>query len=216
MRELDEITDDSLARFIDRWYGPANTPAVVSTASIRLPSVLRGWHERLLERSVPLVRFNELVPLDDIDDEDGMAVFWVENQAVMVWGFPFGDEDPAVHERYNEEDATWRPVGLALSRFGVYAEVIDALLAPRYGALNLSASEPEVDAALVGLRRLEGPPWTVMNPGDDCRFYAGDDAMAAVMTGAEPGVSQLYVTVRDHDHLARFDDLSWHWHSDDD
>ncbi len=56
MFELDVVTDDSLARFLQRWYGPPDRPVSTRPLPPALPAELVEWY-RLADRwSLPLSR----------------------------------------------------------------------------------------------------------------------------------------------------------------
>ncbi len=217
MDELVGIGADSLPRFLERWYGSpsgGHDPASV-LASGRLPTPLLRWYDLRAMWSLPWRRHNEMIPADDLELDDGMFVFWVENQAVTLWGYPPRSADPQVHERYNEEGEPWRPTGEPLSRFLVFIEVMEALMAPQFGALSLAMEPGDVRRVIRGTRLLEGPLWRLPGGQAGCDVRAGADTLVMLLPGDAPGTSSVYLAVRTESMLADFD-FGWDWHSSDD
>src|SRR4051794_12872700 len=70
----------------------------------RLPAVLRRFYTSY-GTAADAFLVNHLLPPADVAEDGGVTVFYVEEQAVYLWGIATEDlasEDPPVHWRENE------------------------------------------------------------------------------------------------------------------
>jgi hypothetical protein len=191
MRELFDVTADSLERFLVRWYGPPDRePGSVPTGPTTLPRPLRAWYELASRWSTPLVVQNQLLGPDEVQVEDGKLVFWVENQGVWLWGCDRVGDDPTVFDRENQPGEPWQPTGVALSRFLLHVAVFEAICGARCSAGASWLTPEQLDAVLVPLRPLPMPAWRW--PAAGHRLYAGEGLLG--LAGPNPGPGQTAET----------------------
>jgi hypothetical protein len=194
--ELDVVGDDSLARFLPRWYGPPDRP-VPTRPLPALPEPLAEWY-RLTDRwSLPICRDHVFRPADDLDLAADLVEFWSSDDGSDRYAFDAADQ---VFEQ-------GVPTGLVLRRFLVYVAVFEAVYAPIHGLVHLDVP-PEVLAELTGrLLPLADPLWRWPDPA--LRYFADDDLLV------HAGAGRLVVSARHRDALGRFDgyDLDWIWDS---
>jgi hypothetical protein len=196
MFELDVVEDDSLARFLLRWYGPPDRP-VPTRALPALPEPLAEWY-RLTERwSLPICRDHVFRPVADLNLASDLVEFW-------------SADDGSDRYAYDASDQVFEggvPTGLCLRRFLVYIAVFEAVYAPIHGLVHLDVP-PDVLAEITGrLLPLADPLWRWPDPA--LRYFADDDLLV------HAGAGRLVVSARHRDALGRFDgyDLDWIWDS---
>jgi hypothetical protein len=198
--ELDVVEDDSLARFLPRWYGPPDRPAPTRPRGTKpLPEPLDEWY-RLTDRwSLPICRDHVFRPAEDLDRTADLVDFWHTDDGSERYAY---DADLYVFEQGT-------PTSIPLRRFLVYIAVFEAVYAPIHGLVHLDVS-PDVLAEITGkLLPLADPLWQWPDPA--LRYYADDDLL--VHAGTSGG--RLVVSARHRDALGRFDgyDLDWLWDS---
>jgi hypothetical protein len=195
--ELDLIADDSLARFVSRWYGLPDRPLRPLDLPLDLPRPLADWHRVASRYSLPLSRDHEMLPPWDLTPSGDLVRFW---SGTDDWySYPPGPADPLVVE--NDTTST----GLPLSRFLVYAAVYEATYAPLHGLVYMSPSPPELRQVRLRLRELDDPLWRWPDP--NTRYYGDDDLLGHL------GPDRIVLAARHRDALGRFDglDLPWDW-----
>jgi len=210
--ELDVVEDDSLARFLPRWYGPPDRAALIQPASLQpprapsLPEPLDEWY-RLTDRwSLPICRDHVFRPAKDLDRTADLVDFWHTDDGSERYAY---DADGYVFEQ-------GIPTSIPLRRFLVYIAVFEAVYAPIHGLVHLDVA-PDVLAEVTGrLLPLADPLWQWPDPA--FRYYADEDLLVHAGTSAdtdEGGGGRLVVSARHRDALGRFDgyDLDWLWDS---
>jgi hypothetical protein len=154
--------------------------------SDRLPTALQPFYETFgTAPSAFLV--NRLLEPDELGVDDGFTVFYVEEQAVWLWGIATDQllvQDPPVWSRENEPGVPWVQDAPSVSVFLVQMVVMSAALHGPHGAAAAWLSEEDTVGALAPLRQLDLPPWHW--PGDPARWYAGDDAAAFTCPNGAP------------------------------
>src|SRR5690348_6772152 len=124
--ELDVVEDDSLARFLPRWYGPPDRP-VPARPRPALPEPLAEWY-RLADRwSLPICRDHVFRPAADLDLAADLVEFWSADDGSDRYAF---DAAQLVFEQ-------GAPTGIPLRRFLVYIAVFEAVYAPIHGLVHL-------------------------------------------------------------------------------
>ncbi len=127
MEELLSISDQSLVRFLARWYGEPDRPArAVSPGSIdsRAPKHLRDWLSVVAQWSRDVVSLSSPLDILEIDADGENLIFWRAEQGVYEWSFAPGSEDPLVYQR--GDDPFWTATGESLSQFLLHVTVLDA------------------------------------------------------------------------------------------
>ena len=123
---------------------------------------------------------NRLLPPLEVEDEDGFCVFYVEEQAVYLWGFATEDrdaDDPPVWCRENLLGKPWVREAPSVSVFLLKMVAMSAALNGPHGAAAAWLSPEETALALSPpLVEVDLPPWHW--PGHPTRWYAGEDAVA--------------------------------------
>jgi len=196
MFELDVVEDDSLARFLPRWYGPPDRMTATHPLPV-LPEPLTEWY-RLTDRwSLPICRDHVFRPANDLDLTADLVEFW-------------SADDGSDRYAYDASDHVFEgglPTGLTLRRFLVYIAVFEAVYAPIHGLVHLDVP-PDVLAEITGrLLPLADPLWRWPDPA--VRYFADDDLLV------HAGAGRLVVSARHRDALGRFDGyaLDWLWDS---
>jgi hypothetical protein len=199
--ELDVVSPDSLGRFVRRWYGPPDRPAVALDVP-GVPAALVEWHRLAARYTYPLSRDHVMLPLDT-QEGNGMVRFW---QGADDWysyesGALRSDADggPEVFEKDE------LPTGVGLARFLVYAAVYEATYAPLHGLVCMNPAPEAVRAVKVRLRELDDALWQWPDP--QVRYYGDDDLLGHL------GPDRIVLAARHRDALGRFDGLAvpWDW-----
>ena len=189
---------DAFEAFMVRWHGMVPGEQGVLPGTDRLPRALRRMYEAF-GTAPDAFLLNRLLPPTDIAEGDGFTVFYVEEQAVYLWGIAnddLGEDDPPVWRRENEPGKTWVKESPKVSVFMVQMVVMSAALNGPYGAAAAWLSPEETEHVLAPLRQLDLPPWHW--PGDPARWYAGEDAVAFTCPNPAPddeGTAHLSVWV---------------------
>jgi hypothetical protein len=185
VRELFLVEDDSVERFLTRWYGPPDRPSSSSAAEPGLPGPLRRWFETTSRWSRPVATQNHVLARPT--PADGMRVFWLENQAAWQWAIDSHDpdDDPAVHDRENAAGAAWQATGATLSTFLVHIAVYEAVMGAGCSASACWVTPGQLDEILRPLQPLPMPSWRWPVAGH--RLYAGDGLLAFAGPNPEPG-----------------------------
>jgi len=129
--ELFQVMQDSLQRFLARWYGPADhATGRLPSGARRVPVPLQRWYDITSRWDVPASwsepagrPAHHLLKPDMIKIADGKMVFWGESQWVWEWAFEPGGDDPAVFDREHRAGGAWQPTGVALSGFLAHRSV---------------------------------------------------------------------------------------------
>jgi len=212
---------NDLEAFLTEWYGPpASAPAVIEGLA---PPPLRHWYACAEAwRPRRLTHQNSVRPLDKLAAEDGVTVFYDENQGVCAWGYGPG-EDPQVFRKDRRPGAAWHPMGETLGTFLRHVAVFEACLSgPTGTAARSLGSAPRqfVERCLAGLRPAPFVLWQW--PSADSGLYIGDGALALSGPNVKGGDMRaespdwyLFLAGKNEEALARFDapGLQWDWDS---
>jgi hypothetical protein len=77
----------SVEAFLTGWYGPPDQAASqVQATGHTAAQPLIDWFAATGRWTRRIACQNTMVPPNDVTAEDGKAIFWIENQAVRVWG----------------------------------------------------------------------------------------------------------------------------------
>jgi hypothetical protein len=161
MPDFADIDVSSLERFLATWYGPPDRPSTVlpgAAAPLPLPGSLREWYALTSRYSVPLTFHNTVLQPDQVHEDGGKRVFWVENQEVYLWAADPEGDDPMVHERANVDGEPWHPTGVPLSGFLLNVAIFEACIggAP-YTAKTGSITGTQATDCLASLRPMPYP-----------------------------------------------------------
>ncbi len=163
--------------FLEAWYGPPPNPIVDHPGDG--PDALRRWWAWEEAWGRKLTHQNSVLAHGELFEDRGQTVFYVENQAVVVWGYE-GTGDPPVAERVTDADSPWVPLGVLLSAFLSQVAVLEASFGPHV----VSASGIErrrLDRLTDGFTKLPPSIW----PG--AHMYAGKDLLVNAYSGNAPG-----------------------------
>lgn len=116
MDELLDPSPESLERFLIRWHGPPDRNRAALALGQALPEPLRKWFETVSRWSREVTVQNRVVPPYPDPEDPAVQVFWVENQAVWLWGYRVdSSDDPIVLDRENEVGKPWQTTNTPLS-----------------------------------------------------------------------------------------------------
>jgi hypothetical protein len=153
-----------------------------------MPRALREFYE-FAGSAEQVLAVNRMAAPEDFETDTGHRVFYVEEQAVWLWGIAEGDwlaDDPPVWGRENEPGTSWLQDAPSVSVFLVQVLVMSAALAGPHTAHAAWLPPAEAEVALgSSLSQLDLPPWHW--PGDPGKWYAGDDAVAFTCPNIAPG-----------------------------
>lgn len=171
-----------------RWHGLVAGHHSMPGAD-RLPGSLRRFYEAFGTAPAAFL-LNRLLAPAEVSEEGGFTVFYVEEQAVWLWGIANEDlalDDPPVWCRENDAGKPWLKESPAVSVFLVQMVVMSAALNGPHAATSAWLAPEGARRALASLRQLDLPPWRW--PGHPARWYAGADAVAFTCpnTGLEKG-----------------------------
>ncbi|MGW5800727.1 hypothetical protein ACWFQ7_25315 [Streptomyces bacillaris] len=184
MSLLTPSDNQSLLRFLQRWYGPPKKLGAILEESPGIPKELVEWHEIAAQWSGVITSHNYAIPLPELAAEDGKIPFWVENQGTWVWAFDPNGDDHSVYERDpSDEPTSWKRTGERLSEFLIHATVLEAIL----GAPERKVAQ-EVQADWLwsqeGGREFSLPSWSW--PARDSRILSGENWLALVYPSDAP------------------------------
>lgn len=187
MRELLDMPTPSVEEFLTRWYGPPDQAATEVRTGHHAAQPLIDWFATTTQWTQRVACQNTMVPPEDVTIEDGKAIFWIENQAVWVWGYDPGDDDLAVYDRINVAGKPWNSSGMRLSTFLVQATVFEAVLCTEHNGSAPRVNRDQLDTIQEPLNPLPGPEWNWPAPGG-FRLYAADDLLAFAGPNVREGV----------------------------
>jgi hypothetical protein len=208
---------DAVGTFLAGWYGPpTSVQAVVARSE---PPALRRWRQSVSRWQRRIVVQNRLVDGDRAEVEDGLAVFYVENQGVWLWAYGEG-ADPPVYDRENEDGRAWQPSGVSLSDFLFQMTVVETVLGSERGAGASDLSHPDFDRIVGPLTAVDMTPWRW--PGPEHRLWLGEGIAAFGGVNDTPGAQEApgsrwevwLAAVEDSrlDYLSELD-VDWDWNS---
>jgi hypothetical protein len=217
MTQVPRVGDGAVGDFLAGWYGPPTSVQTVAAGSE--PTVLRTWRQSVSRWQRPIVVQNELVPSDRAQVEDGLVVFYVENQGVWLWAYGEGD-DPPVYDRENEEGRTWQPSGVRLSAFLFQVTVVETIFGAGRGAGASDLSRTDFERVVAPLTAVDMTPWRW--PGPEHRLWLGEGIAAFGGVNEIPGAEvtpgsrwEVWLAAVDDNRLDYLDELGvdWDWNS---
>jgi hypothetical protein len=128
-----------LQELVQFWHGPIGPGDGIAdgeVVGIAMPQPLRWWYRWAGKRDEILSGQNILREPRELEVEDGLLCFYLENQGVYEWGtLPDGD-DPPVFGRYSDANPwegrqdnslPWKPENLRLSEHLILACLFEAV-----------------------------------------------------------------------------------------
>ncbi|WP_345136937.1 hypothetical protein [Dactylosporangium darangshiense] len=130
MHELIDPRSDSVRVFLRRWYGAttAGRPAI-ALESDQIPRELVDWHDAVASTGVAVTFHNRPVELSKlVRSDNGMMIFWMENQGSYYWAVDPDDEQPAVFVTVYPTEEPWQATGETLRGFLLHCTIDEAML----------------------------------------------------------------------------------------
>jgi hypothetical protein len=185
MDELLDPSPESLERFLIRWHGPPDRNRAALALGQALPEPLRKWFETVSRWSREVTVQNRVVPPYPDPEDPAVQVFWVENQAVWLWGYRVdSSDDPIVLDRENEVGKPWQTTNTPLSVFLLQVAVFEALMGARYGASAIDIGEDAVEQITRPLTPVPTRAWHWLN---DAGLWVGNGLLAMSAVNDRPG-----------------------------
>ena len=159
-------------------YEESDLRAAEAHLGLGLPPAVREMY-RLFGRRDDLTRVQDrLLAPDDLEVDDGVLVFRMENQAVTRWGVPVADldrPDPPVVFLCDEPDRRWRPFLDRVSLAGIELVLSEWMFGAESLADNRQLDAEDVTTVERWFRRLPFPdyPMWPMADGPPVRWFAG-------------------------------------------
>ena len=169
------ITMGSISDFLRSWYGDPDQQAIEVDPDIQMPDPLRDWYRLTSQWSVPISRHNHFLAPEDLRDEDGHLVFWVENQGAREWRVDPARENPIVYESYDVIDE-WVPTGFPLSKFLAYVAVSEAVHGNHDALISLDMDKQSYESVASGFTPLDDPLWRY--PKSDWCYMVAEGMLA--------------------------------------
>jgi hypothetical protein len=173
VRELFNVTEDSLERFLTRWYGPADREAFEAVPCSG-PTPLVRWFSTVPRWSAFHPTQNHVQAKPGTDR--GKLLVWVENQRVWLWAVDPDEDDPPVYDRLADPFTEWRPTGVRLSVFLLHVAVFETITDFHHGACAFAVTKAQLERVLAPLRPLPMADWHW--PTEGHRLYAGEGLLA--------------------------------------
>jgi hypothetical protein len=208
MRELEDINESSLDRFMAHWYGVVRSHRNVMDERVPLP--LARWFDLAITGGGRIAQYYRVRPSDELETTDGLLVFCDDPGGEFVWACGQHETNPPTFERMNDE-TQWRPTGLPLSNLLLYIAVAGAVLSTRIGLVNTNISPDDYNRAISRFRRLQNPIWSWPDP--KLSYYADDRLLAFGGQGGDPNGWQLMIAAKDEAMLGPFNEIPWEWDS---
>jgi hypothetical protein len=194
MPDLVDVDVRTLERFLATWYGPPDRPAAGrpgAAAPRSLPRPLREWYIATSRYSRPLTFHNTVLEPDQVQEDGGKLVFWVENQEVVLWAADRDGDDPMVYERVNVDGAPWHPTGVPLSGFLLNVAILEACMGGASCTAHAAGlNEAQTTDCLAPLR-----PMPYLGPTYRGQLYVGRQ-MLAFATWSPGDLWELYLAAR--------------------
>jgi hypothetical protein len=173
---LREPTSDTIADFLEAWYGPAAGPAAAPadgmlTGQVRaFAALVQGWPSAVTQ--------NRLVDDPDGYPDGDKRVFYLENQGNFRWATDGAGRDPVVWGRFNAPGEPWLLEREPMSRFLLQVAFFEAVMGTPHGAAAPGITLAQLEGANGPLERL---PWGAWRwPAEPSWFYASEDLLAFV------------------------------------
>jgi len=211
LRWLD--TADGLERLVEWWFGsPGGSLAKydVRRAHHLVPRPLQLLYESAAIHP-RLFAQNYLVPVEELQVEEGKLIFYVENQRVQDWATLAADSDQPVWIRENGPDQSWIPESEPMSRFVFQVVLLECLLQAPAAVWGVGLPRGLAEVALRELSPLPLRPWRF--PVHPSQFYARGPviAMAHPSGRNEPESLDVLIAARSAADLAVFNKLAREW-----
>lgn len=179
VEELLSISDDSLEKFLFRWYGEPDLPSRPMSevvTGVRVPTRLRTWFNLTSQWSGDIVTSSGPPDPLDLDVDNGKLIFWVDGQGSWEWSVAISGEDPPVFER--EVGSDWVPTRESLSEFLLHVTVLESAL----GAQNQCYAHGVPGERLVGIISSHSalPLPALTCPSMDAQIYVGSETLLQV------------------------------------
>jgi hypothetical protein len=152
---------DLLDCVIRYWHArvPAeDLPPQGTFSHIRMPAILREWYRRV-GCATSVFRQNSILEPAEVQESDGLLVFYSENQAVWEVATELEGDDPPVWMRENDAGASWEPLGPRLSEFLLQAVLLEAVFCAPYGASVAWLAPAKMEMLRGEAVPLPCPPW---------------------------------------------------------
>lgn len=185
----------SVAQFLATWYGPADRPSTVPAGAEALPPPLQAWYAAAGSYTRPVTFHNTVLAPDEVEEDDGKLVFWLEQQGVYEWATDPGD-DPRVYERQPIDGEPWHPSGVRLSEFLISVAVFEAVMGAEHTAHAAELTGDRRDALLAPMRALPMP-----GPTLGAQLYAGPGLLAFTGPHGDGELWWAYLAATDPERL---------------
>ncbi|WP_212818076.1 hypothetical protein [Polymorphospora rubra] len=180
MQEMINPRSDGVRLFLRRWYGPGGGRGNLLAPPARgVPHELAEWHKEASSVGSPVTFQDYPVPLSELTrSEDGMMVFWIENQGAYYWAVDPDEDDSVVVVREYGSDP-WLTTGETLGRFLLHCTVREAIVGAES---KLAAVVPESVLHGQVLTRLIPLGFPAMaTESSSTRLFCRHDALVMVM-----------------------------------
>jgi hypothetical protein len=219
---LSNPNPDVVKQFLVHWHGerqPLYGIPAVQLEGIAMPSPLRDFYEFAGRWPGLVVENGPILFLDpaQLTQEEGKAVFCVENQGVYLWATALQGEDAPVWGRFTGAGEPWVEEEEPLARFLLQVILFLTVFLAREGAAVAWLGSDDLERVLRPLRALPVGDWRW--PDYPTRFYAGEGvvAVSSPNRGPESGSQvSLWIGARDRKTLVYLDDIvdrSWQYYS---
>jgi len=127
----------------------AEIAAAEARLGLKLPTILREFYALVGGREDINASADRLLPLDELEMEDQVLVFYEENQSVILWGLDLRSNhpDPPVLHAEHRSPLEWEPEHSHLSEFltaMLFWQAVNGGMA--YGGLGTASSESMIKA----------------------------------------------------------------------
>jgi hypothetical protein len=182
--------DDRLAilrQLAEYWHGPISPLDGLPDTDMQgrtLPSPLRWWYKLAGRRREVFCKSNRLLdPSGLMVVQEGLTVFYIENQGVYLWATSLEGDDPPVWGRFNEQDVRWVQEGMTLSEFLIQACLLEGLMQAPCAAAAGWLADDVLERVIAPLRSLPLSPWHW--PAYPSRFFVGGGAFVFACPNGE-------------------------------
>ncbi|MFF1481928.1 hypothetical protein ACFVYD_31015 [Streptomyces sp. NPDC058301] len=185
MDDLTPVNNQTLLQFLVHWYGDPTSPhASPSESHTAAPRELIEWHQISTQWDRGITFQNYAVPLSELEQSDGMVLFWVESQGTWIWAYDPEDPDHLVYEREpSDEPAPWIPTQEKLGDFLAHATIMEAILgAPAKKTAEAVALESILSRE--GTQEIPFPSWNWPAPGT--RILSNESWLAMIHPSGDP------------------------------
>ncbi len=207
-----------LKDFVAEWHTPlkegdgyaaAELDAAEQRLGLKLQPALREYYLLVGQREDIVAKQNFLVSPDELEVQDGLLVFYSENQSVVEWGVRRRDlklDDPPVYlNDSGMHETPQKPIreNETLSAFVLQMLVLETACFNKYGGNAIHNAEA-VETIRQNFVPLDFPEWHWSSP---CCLYGGDDILAAVFGASEGSSEMIFVGANGQEALSRVSEL---------